>query len=615
VRIAVETFRLQIDRAAIVVPHFEIIGANGRGEAKNFAPATFASLERAAFGAKVKPFHAMPKTLTPHLKSNELNKHYKDWWFGLSGTDYLSWYRNSAEGKVGFGRLLAAKYEPYPCLLGSKKNSRKGLFKNCTTNEFWEPYLLLRRIELNGEILPRYMEAYVGRFFNKIDFTTLLRAHRYKLFVLWQEFLVHVPHESAPPMQNGNIKKMHQIMGNLHDKVLSKLPLLFDAVKSPKRSEYDDNGWSITCEPEGMAPNQRMVHWLTHGRISEAEFNQSRKDWQERADEYDLNKERQYRQVLVDFHQGKPWLSFNSRLDVQNLDGDQKQQPHSTIQRSQKMKLIKPPAKFTLLSHHPFPQSPAALSTASPPSVVQMNNTHRSVIAAKLAELSKELKLAEDRDVLVETGRKFVKHEVIKTHEGDILASASPWTHMRQLMREHWGIPVDNVDEFEMQVGGGAAGIDAVNDPAPPTTRKPYTTQVLPRLPPSLRLPQDHLVPVQRPPSIPRSPLSLPQPPSVAVTPVPLPSVTDGHLSNTPTAVARLQGQGTLPPLLQVGPGGGDDGDSGPIGVVPVLSRGLTVKTIVGEPVTPPLGVWPFELILAVFVGVVAGRSWPRNRR
>jgi len=58
----------------------------------------------------------------------------------------------------------------------------------------WEPFVLLRKEERDGSVLPRYREGFVGRHYDKISFVIELRALGYRFHTLRQHLLTHVPH-------------------------------------------------------------------------------------------------------------------------------------------------------------------------------------------------------------------------------------------------------------------------------------------------------------------------------------------------------------------------------------------------------------------------------------
>jgi hypothetical protein len=147
----------------------------------------------------VRPFHVTMSKLLPHI--NE----YADapstcsdaagvWSFGIQTSDYHRWVKESQEGIEGM----------YPIRTAGP-----------LYDKYYEPFVIVRRIEANGFALPRYKEEYVGRFKNKIAFVTTLRASYYKFFTLRKDFLVHVPHSTHNTSSNAmqthlyNMRKLH----------------------------------------------------------------------------------------------------------------------------------------------------------------------------------------------------------------------------------------------------------------------------------------------------------------------------------------------------------------------------------------------------------------------
>ena len=91
----------------------------------------------------------------------------------------------------------------------------EGAFKLSITgplfDKYYEPFVVVKRVEANGVTLPRYGEQYVGRFKNKISFVTQLRGNHYRFYTLRQEFLTHIPH----PISNQSTDAMQAHLLNM----------------------------------------------------------------------------------------------------------------------------------------------------------------------------------------------------------------------------------------------------------------------------------------------------------------------------------------------------------------------------------------------------------------
>lgn len=108
-------------------------------------------------------------------------------------------------------------------------------------DKYYEPFVVVRRVEANGVTLPRYGEQYVGRFKNKISFVTQLRGHHYRFYTMRQEFLTHIPHpvtnQTTPAMQTHLLN-----MRTLHRQDRRELDLVHSRGASPplEKSPFDN---------------------------------------------------------------------------------------------------------------------------------------------------------------------------------------------------------------------------------------------------------------------------------------------------------------------------------------------------------------------------------------
>jgi hypothetical protein len=65
----------------------------------------------------------------------------------------------------------------------------------------WEPFVIVRRVESEAEEQPpRFSEAFVGRYRNKVEYISHLRTKRFKFYTVLQEFATHVPHSISDAM-------------------------------------------------------------------------------------------------------------------------------------------------------------------------------------------------------------------------------------------------------------------------------------------------------------------------------------------------------------------------------------------------------------------------------
>eukprot|EP00045_Choanoeca_perplexa_P016333 m.219201 g.219201 ORF g.219201 m.219201 type:complete len:478 (+) comp17228_c0_seq3:79-1512(+) len=180
----------RIPRAALVIPHWESLDCRNPD-----VPEDFAQLVSSAKAGRIRPFHVTAKHLIPSL-TREIDerdvedatcyRHQYTVSRGIYTSNYTRWWDDSIGGQEGFYRVNA----DYSSIYDSK-----GVL---TDTEKWEPFLVVKRREWDGHLLPRYREAFVGRHFNKISFVLQLRALQYQFYTLRQEFSTHVAHKLAP---------------------------------------------------------------------------------------------------------------------------------------------------------------------------------------------------------------------------------------------------------------------------------------------------------------------------------------------------------------------------------------------------------------------------------
>lgn len=174
-----------IDRVAMVIPHWEALRCTGRVR----MPTTFDELHTQTIRGSSRPFHV---TAT-HLIHGQWTLGEQDvcdddgtnnWIYGIQTSNYHDWFASSSLGHDGL----------FPVTVTT----------NPTEDRYYEPFVVVRRVEVGGFPLPRYPEQFVGRFKNKIAFVSSLRTHRYRFFTIRREFVVHAPHsvsnQSTPDM-------------------------------------------------------------------------------------------------------------------------------------------------------------------------------------------------------------------------------------------------------------------------------------------------------------------------------------------------------------------------------------------------------------------------------
>lgn len=114
-------------------------------------------------------------------------------------------------------------------------------------DKYYEPFVVVRRVEANGRTLPRYGEQYVGRFKNKISFITQLRGNHYRFYTVRQEFLTHVPHAITNQTTQG--MQTHLLnMRTLHRQDRRELDVLYKSGAKPplEKSPFDAG---LNCIP------------------------------------------------------------------------------------------------------------------------------------------------------------------------------------------------------------------------------------------------------------------------------------------------------------------------------------------------------------------------------
>lgn len=124
------------------------------------------------------------------------------WPWGILETNYSKWMEQSMDFVHGGVLLL-----PIHGLYSEPRNAYK------TT---WEPFVAFdRNATSRTGFSPRYDEKYIGRYRNKVHFTSLLRANAYKFLTVLREFVVHVPHVMKNP-KSRDMQMLKDAMIDMH---------------------------------------------------------------------------------------------------------------------------------------------------------------------------------------------------------------------------------------------------------------------------------------------------------------------------------------------------------------------------------------------------------------
>jgi len=210
-----------VERAALVVPHFELLeDPNLHSE----TPGDFAALDSGLRLGKVVPFHSDPNLVLPGVETD--SDYAKTWPQGIAASNYSRWYHESKYGLSGFSRILPPTHPA------------------TYTSRFWEPFLMVRKVEASPKIeLPRYQERYVGRFRNKVEWVRTLRANKYKFYHMLQEHLAHMPHEVLLSNPNDpDAKIMKKLMFGVDDNRVREVARIDEKVEKPPDGMYEE-GW------------------------------------------------------------------------------------------------------------------------------------------------------------------------------------------------------------------------------------------------------------------------------------------------------------------------------------------------------------------------------------
>eukprot|EP00035_Acanthoeca_spectabilis_P024971 m.456214 g.456214 ORF g.456214 m.456214 type:complete len:595 (-) comp21016_c0_seq1:3017-4801(-) len=217
----------RVNRAALVVPHFEIPHCTGR---EMNPPRNFEEMDAMLLEGLVFPFHVRADRVISYLKGTRIVKARQDhlkkfadggdyledlnatgcerptkrsWPWGILPTDYSQWFRRSVDGEQGVFRL------PIP---DARVVSWGSAGTRSDHSAAWEPFVVVRRVESeNEEQSPRFSESFIGRYRNKVEYISHLRTKRFKFYTILEEFTTHVPHN----VSNAMLSDMQYLKGEM----------------------------------------------------------------------------------------------------------------------------------------------------------------------------------------------------------------------------------------------------------------------------------------------------------------------------------------------------------------------------------------------------------------
>eukprot|EP00047_Mylnosiga_fluctuans_P006969 m.250317 g.250317 ORF g.250317 m.250317 type:complete len:582 (-) comp16639_c0_seq1:396-2141(-) len=198
-----------IDRVVLVVPHWETFRCDKTVE----IPQDFGDLERQVQVAHARPFHVAAPLLIqletmPQAPAPDCEVEAGVWTPGIRTSNYHRWFVTSQTGEDGMFPLVT---DTGPM-----------------QDRYYEPFVVVRRVERDRFVLPRYPEEFVGRYKNKIAFVSALRSYGYKFFTVLREFVVHYPHaisnQSSPDsmallvmMRTLHREQRHWLLDHVYD--------------------------------------------------------------------------------------------------------------------------------------------------------------------------------------------------------------------------------------------------------------------------------------------------------------------------------------------------------------------------------------------------------------
>jgi hypothetical protein len=185
----------QLDKAGIVVPHFERRSQCDWKSKEYQYPEDFKALDLQLRSALVRPFYCdlewwqknHPETFSRTDKDTKdiICKPSKErvplFFGGIYITDYVQWFNSSRN------HTAEDMYEIPQEIVASSLHQRG-----------YEPYLLLDRVANGTHTLMRYNEVFVNRHRDKSSWIFGLRLTGYRFFVAKEHFLIHKNHPKSP---------------------------------------------------------------------------------------------------------------------------------------------------------------------------------------------------------------------------------------------------------------------------------------------------------------------------------------------------------------------------------------------------------------------------------
>ena len=297
----------QINRPSVVIPHFEIPTCKLKPLP---LPKTYDELMAMTTAEVAMPFHVKAQRVMSGLRhvkgfpsrtlyyretaesKTELYKtvdcyrpQSRSWAWGILATNYSRWYFESKDS-VGMFRIpirwqpkdpgnvarLPKKLRGTPCPTDSSgmpiprpEGAPKCGRVSFLSAESWEPFVMFRKVEIGTEPqLPRYSEKYIGRFKNKVEFVTKLRAYRYKFYTMHGEFIVHKPHPVSKATSDDQLI-MKELMLELHEREARRLTEELRDLPDPAPSRFE-GGFKCTYDELNLdRVKSRMAYGYRNG--------------------------------------------------------------------------------------------------------------------------------------------------------------------------------------------------------------------------------------------------------------------------------------------------------------------------------------------------------------
>jgi hypothetical protein len=305
----------QINRPAIVIPHFEIPDCPNEEPLpipENFEELRTMLIAELATAFHVKATRVLPLNKIPnyprrtlffnhtgtidgprhHFQTNDCKQPTtRSWAWGILATNYRRWFEES-HYSAGMFRIsvpwapkdpanvakLPKEFRGTPCPVDPKTGrlvARAPDAPECgrvkfVSGESWEPFVLFRKVEATSDVeAPRYGEGYIGRYKNKVEFVTKLRALRYKFYTLQREFIVHIPHAVGRATSHDQ-QIMKDLMIEHHEREALKLTQRLQDFPDPPISRFE-HGFQCGFDEVAMErPLSRLTYWDKSGKESTA---------------------------------------------------------------------------------------------------------------------------------------------------------------------------------------------------------------------------------------------------------------------------------------------------------------------------------------------------------